>query len=149
VQANAPFIESWFTMFGIENLPEWKLGYIAGILDGEGSILLLRSSCRARIYPRVVVGMSDHVCVGTLQNITSVGHVYTVEYKKKNCKSIYTWNVQAVLEIYFLLKAVLPYLITKKERAKVMIDFVERRIQNIPQGSYDEELRRKLRELNK
>jgi hypothetical protein len=137
------------TLYNIEGLPDWKLAYIAGIVDGEGSIYLTLRKRDKLAKPCFVVGMTDPVCINALHNATGLGNVNSSTNQTHGFKCLYTWKVGSRLELYLLLRAIQPYLITKVEQAKVMVEFLERRISGRVQGQYDDELRVKLCNLNK
>jgi len=135
-------------MFNVETLPGWKLAYIAGIVDGEGSIGIGKGKNMC-LKPEVYVGMTDPACINALYNNTEVGNMGSCSREKLLHKRIYTWRVKGKLEIYVLLKALRPYLITKKKQVDVLMEFIERRMLDVPQSSYDDQLRDKLMTLNK
>ena len=137
--------------YPVEELEVWQLGYIAGIVDGEGCLNLSKQTNRKDISPVVVVGMTDVKCVQFLYNITGVGNFFVKHGKQtpKNYKTKYVWAVRGRLEIYLLLKAIYPYLVVKKEQTDVMLEFVERRIQGRLFTGRDIELMEEMHKLNK
>jgi len=99
-------------------------GYVAGIIDGEGSI------CKP---PKIVVAVAtttkpliDHVyniCGGS----TSGPYLYRSGYGKENCKPQYKWSMTAMTDVYEFLKAMRPYLIIKYKEAEIGMKYLENR----------------------
>jgi hypothetical protein len=89
--------------------------YIAGIIDGEGSIPFLNK------HWCVKVGMTDEPVIRWLH---SFGGYFGVEFHRSELnkagaprKPIYNWEIHRHHDVIHLLNAVLPYLIVKKARA--------------------------------
>lgn len=136
-------------MFTVEGLPDWKLAYIAGIIDGEGCISLSKEKKTGYFIPSIFVGMCDSMCINILHMYTGLGSLSHRAPSHWGNKHVYIWQVRNRLEIYLLLKAVHPYLITKRKQADVLLEFVERRISGRLQCGYDDELQGKLKALNR
>lgn len=110
-------------------LKKEELGYIAGILDGEGSISLKRQRSIGRR------------CFGTFIQVTSTnqdilyflkrklgGGVYNHSHKysiNHNLKKSWVWHLRQHREIESLLKKLLPYLIIKKKHALLMLKYIK------------------------
>lgn len=111
------------------------LAYFAGIMDGEGSIVIHtqhhskgKYSDRARMTSYVLtVGVANtnewiikqlQLAFGGYVGITSHGNDY-----RRTC---YEWNVTSVRAMNFLV-AILPYLRIKKPQADVAIDFQKKK----------------------
>lgn len=137
------------TMHIVESLPEWRLGYIGGILDGEGSICLVKRK-DGRLTPEVKVTMTDMTCIYSLQSVTQVGTVHSAEdNRKEHYKRTHIWAVRSSLDIHLLLRAVLPYLLVKHKQACLMLKFTKRRMEGFPYNEIDNELREEMCSLNK
>ena len=135
-------------IYSIEELENWQLAYIAGIVDGEGCFNLT-GGVGKRGYARISIGMGDIHCITLLYTKTGMGNVNTQKYLTKQIKTVYLWVLSNRLEIYTFIKAIYPYLITKRKQADVMLNYIERRIQNKPFTLQDAELIERLHELNK
>lgn len=92
------------------------LGYIAGIIDGEGCILH-----RSDGLFQVKVGMTDETVIRWLEEF---GGKVVINRKLPNRKLSWTWHVSRKKDVAALLTAILPYMIVKKEKAKLTIDLV-------------------------
>jgi hypothetical protein len=91
------------------------LGYVAGIIDGEGSILRTNTG-----HWQVKVGMTDepvmrwlHALGGTL--------AYQSREREVNRRPVWTWQVSRRRDVVVLLQALMPYLIVKQEKAELAL----------------------------
>ena len=105
---------------------ELELAYAAGLMDGEGYIGIkcserdkIQRSRSHRVY--VSLGNTDEKMVKFMLDKFG-GTYYYAERKASNSKPMYTWKLSAISAVTFL-GQVLPYLITKKERAEVAMEF--------------------------
>jgi hypothetical protein len=99
-----------------------ELGYIAGIVDGEGSISLAHCSARASgvyVYPLVRVANTDKGLIDWLDEKVGVGHTGYVSKLHLGCKDVYHWAI-ASNEAYELLVKIRPYLVVKAHRADIV-----------------------------
>lgn len=113
-------------------MTDFEVGWVAGILDGEGCLSIccdLRK--RGNYYiPQVIVNNTDKRMLDVLYKLTSFGHV-TKRTKYTHQKQSWTWQVRRLSDIAVLLIEVYPYLVTKKEQASVLLKLcVERSTEN-------------------
>lgn len=105
---------------------EAQLGYVAGILDGEGSISLSRSRCntKAHLYrcPHVRIFNTDKRILNAVYAYVG-GSMSPHLDQYGNSKPCYRLEWNSKPRIAELLTKLLPYLVGKKERAVVMIAF--------------------------
>lgn len=99
---------------------EAQLGYVAGILDGEGSISLSRSKDHKYYFSHVRIFNTDKrilevVCEYVGGNIVIHSDMWG---QSKICYRL-EWNSRP--KIRKMLTILLPYLVGKRERALVMI----------------------------
>ena len=100
------------------------LAYFAGIIDGEGSIMLYRDKQR-RTFMRVMVGntnewLINQLCFsfGGVKNVTRQYHLIW--------KPCWHWSIHGSKAVEFL-KLILPYLKLKRAQAEIAIRFQERK----------------------
>jgi len=122
-----------------------KLAYLAGIIDGEGSIMLWKSEIdsktRGQFNLRINVTSTDKCLIDWLfENFG--GHTYLSRapsrISKPHWKKQYLWSVPRP-EILKFLQDIYPYLIIKKERCKIAIKFREtfqKRERNLSQDTF-------------
>ena len=111
----------------MNKLTEAQKGYIAGILDGEGS-LMLHISKTGMIHSRINIGQKDKRLIDWLMETTGVGTTgKPFDLSRKRNSNVHgtglfhKWHVNRSWEIVPLLRAVLPYLVLKKRKAMVLI----------------------------
>lgn len=103
--------------------------YLAGLLDGEGSIMLI-SQNRAKwplsgIRPRVTITNTNQAVLEWVKDIAGVGQV--IQKKLYNTKARLCWQWQAHSEAAeSMLKQIRPYMKVKKAQADLAIEFQER-----------------------
>lgn len=107
-------------------LPEGTIGFIAGIIDGEGSITIeIQSKCEVRkdnyYSVRLLVINTCKPLVDWLEK-TLGGHVSTRK-KIEGQKYCYKWNICSYNARDILIMC-LPYMIVKKKQAEVLIKFM-------------------------
>ena len=109
-----------------------ELAWCAGIIDGEGSIVLIRHPAHrgtATHYfsPRICVEIREQVAVEVLYRLFG-GHIAFASKKNKKHCSTYKWTVghrQALAAATELL----PFLRLKTKQAKLIIEYY-----NLPRG---------------
>jgi len=94
-----------------------KLAYLAGLLDGEGSIGFIK-----KIRPRVSVYNTDRKVMDWL--VENVGGKVGQDSARGRVPCM-RWSLDAARNVYGLCKAVLPYLIIKKHKAEEVMKFLE------------------------
>lgn len=147
-----------------------ELAYMAGIVDGEGSISLVRTlqhhrsvikrnsrsngnphpGISERLVLTVAVGMTAGVIPNWLHEEFGGRLNYRVN-KNPKWKNRWDWLASSQIGSEFL-KAVLPYLILKKRQAELAIQFQDARIPGLPiemeQRLVDEATYDEMRRLN-
>jgi hypothetical protein len=102
--------------------------YIAGIIDGEGTIRISKSKIRRSwnfTYNSMMsCGMSDERVPKLLCKILG-GSVREERVANLKWKSIWRWNLTGRVQTYAALKMIQPFLIVKQEQAALMISFCE------------------------
>jgi hypothetical protein len=117
-------------------MEEVKLAYIAGIIDGEGSIMIQRQASKSFMEQRAKSGCfhphySPGVRVGMLQrepldfivNTTKIGFVHE-EKPYHHKRPMYRWMIRTKKEIEEFLPLVMPFLLVKKEQAELCLRFM-------------------------
>lgn len=110
----------------LNDLKQVQLGWIAGIVDGEGYIGLVPNT-KHGITPRVDVSSTTKCMQDQLHSL--VGG-YIGEKKRKNCptyKKLWNWALWAVESVGPFLKVIGPLLVVKHRQAEVVLKFCERR----------------------
>ena len=121
------------TTIKVDHLVEWQLGYLAAFIDGEGGIQITRSKRKARRYrlslhPVVYFTNTNLEVITTIRNWLGAGAVVVSRSRKTNYRDTHVLHITGIRNIIRLLKAVSPYLIVKRERAALMMQFCESRL---------------------
>lgn len=129
----------------LDKLTQYQIGYIAGIIDGEGSICIKKSSKEKGIW----VGLSISNCnekIIFISELIPEFSIYKEDNKKKNIKwkDGYKLVMQRREFIKIFLEKFSKYLILKKEVADYMINLIKEQDDN-----KKEELYLKIKKFNK
>lgn len=105
--------------FGGLEPSETDFAYFAGILDGEGSFDV--SNHR---NPRIKVAMTDGPTIAWLED--TFGGRVQVENPSGSAKLVaWKWYLLQRADVRDILERAMPYLITKRDRAKAVLDALE------------------------
>jgi hypothetical protein len=109
-------------------MSETEKAYLAGIIDGEGSILVSRVSRPAnrsgyRFYPVVQIINTSKQMLEWVSTVTGIGKIYNKKHAGEGAKrKAYTWKTKHQ-QVRRVLEQILPYLIIKKDSAENCIEF--------------------------
>jgi hypothetical protein len=98
------------------------LAYLAGIIDGESHTALTKN--REWLTPCVAIYNTSEKLMEWLCHEIG-GSVFPSNRRQK---TDFTWQIRALLDVYLLLKAVLPYLKIKKEPAERILAYCEHKL---------------------
>lgn len=96
-----------------------SLQYIAGLIDGDGCIHLDNSN--DKLYVAIQVSMTCKEIIDLLY-VQFGGGFCEIQPKKDNSKVAYQWKVRSDAAIHLLVD-IFPYLVVKKEQAKLAMQF--------------------------
>lgn len=102
----------------------YEAAYLAGIIDGEGSIMLTRMHKGENRRPCITISSSDMELLMYIQKITN-GRIYSKKnYQPSKHKNSYTLVIKKKNEVFHILKEVHPFLkiAQKSKRAKWILD---------------------------
>lgn len=109
-------------------LTEAQKGYIAGFIDGEGSLgvsVHRRKDWKRPYYtPNINVYNSDIFALQSMLEETGIGGIYPLKRKDRpvEYKTSYVWRITG-RKARELLTAILPYIRIKKRQAVLLIRF--------------------------
>src|SRR5258705_2471558 len=111
------------------------VGYLAGIIEGEGSIQFNKWK-RKTPSAKVCVSMTDLDTIQRLQEMSELGSVtgpYTRHSRNPLHKPYYMWTVYRAVDVLLLLETILP-LMSKRRTEKIMeaIETLQFRLQPRP-----------------
>lgn len=127
------------------------IAWLAGIIDGEGSIGLLVGERKERargidirVQPKVIIANTDTAIIDRCQEaflMIGVGHYVRHERRPacavvgvhvKTFKAVTTLEVSGLKRVHTLLTATIPWLVgDKKERARLLLVFLQRRFDKV------------------
>jgi LAGLIDADG-like domain len=127
------------------NLKDWEAVYLAGIIDGEGSITLTRNHENEHRRPCISIASTDLELLEYIKKLTT-GHIS----KKKNYNpsrhlNSYSFTIKNKNNVLNILKEVTPYLRVekKKKRAAWILEYYDKVTKR--NGKYSKEcLKRKM-----
>lgn len=135
------------------------LAWLAGFLDGEGTICLASRPTNAgvRYLPLVTITNTHHETIERIAEIfTENGvafHVVPYSSKKyKRAKRIYTIHIAGMQRVTRVLDLITPFLFTKRKQAEVVHGFIQYRLsldnKRAPYGETEFSILRELKNMN-
>lgn len=109
------------------------LSYMAGIIDGEGTIRINKANmtktkqvryANPKYAASISLGMTDRQIPDLFVEV--FGGKTRLECVQGNRKPIYRWGTSGRIGTQAILKQLLPYLRVKRKQAELVIDFCER-----------------------
>ena len=106
---------------------EILMSYVAGLMDGDGSFSIIKENRkRGPIYSPCI--QLSNVFEGMTNFIFDLfgGSVKQKSKQPHARKTQYVWNVRGFESCKSFIEKVIPYLVLKKERAKYMLEFINK-----------------------
>ena len=109
--------------------------YLAGLIDGEGSLVLVHRKGRGRTRPsdqHPAHSENSYQCHVTIVNTDfkmidwvrdTFGDYVYFQRSRDGRKPLYVYSVQSKEDVAYILRGTLPYLLTKYEVAEAMFHF--------------------------
>jgi hypothetical protein len=101
---------------------EESLAYIAGIIDGEGTIGIASPTKRRAQSPFLAIYNSNEQLMRCL--VQEIGGAYHLGDRRGRVAGYY-WRLSAARDVFRLCTALLPYLIIKLSDAKAILAFLD------------------------
>lgn len=125
-------------------LNDFDLGFIVAFIEGEGCIFI--NTVRRKKYPNKIY---HYPCISIcntdkelIEKVTKIlgkkADMVLRSTNNKKHKGIYQFSINKILDIYQILKTIEPHLISKKEQAKLVMEFIENRNKNRKRWSIGE-----------
>lgn len=108
-----------------------QIAWLAGVWDGEGTFTIVYDTNK-RYVPRITLSNTDVVMINEIIKIFDAsginGHIWQeTTSRKPNHKKAYHITVNKMEDVKVITKLMLPYLISKKPRAELLLRFLESR----------------------
>ena len=129
-------------------LSKWQLAWLAGFIDGEGTIGIYQVNGRPQLQLKV-----NNTCLTVIEfihTLTGIGSVtYVDKAKQLNSKSVLPqkyWRVTSASEMRDIISKLLPYLLVKTDQAIMMLEFCDGKASGnfIHDASYYYEMTKRL-----
>jgi hypothetical protein len=115
-------------------LNEFDIGFLVGMIEGEGWIGIAgqirgrKAGVAFKFTPRLSIVNTQLSLLKKCMEITGMGKIWKSTYKRSSVeRERYQWVIWNRIDLYRLLKMLIPYLITKKRQAELVVKFIELR----------------------
>jgi len=126
------------------SLTEPQKAYLAGFIDGEGYVGLTfqikketsQNSATPRYHPYLIIANNNSPVLFHIKDIIGEGKIYELKRSSRNQKPGFQYKLTKMSTLETLLPAIEPYLIVKKQQAKLLIRYLNtRRSKRITTGT--------------
>jgi len=129
-------------------ISETDKAWFAGFFDGEGCILINYTRCRDKYFLELAVGNTFLSSLKKCLTIWNCGHIderTSLSRVHKKWNTYYVWRVSHI-KARDILRAILPYLIVKRQEAEVALQFALRhnihKPKSMPTKLYNQDAKR-------
>jgi hypothetical protein len=114
-------------------LTECQIGYVAGMIDGEGTILIYKKNNKHRFSysSQCYITNTNLKMLEYIQRILIMGAIRIRYYEGENRKICYILDFDKS-EMEYLLPKIVNALVIKKQQAILVMEFLE--LSNLPRG---------------
>jgi len=133
LKSDLNILKPWFCLRKPNLSPE-EWAYLAGIIDGEGSLSFFqaRKGSRRFHHPMIKISNTNRDLIDWLKQRIG-GRVY--RRKKPRCKPCWTLTISGYTGTYNVLKGVLPHLVVKRRHAEILLQYADLARAGEPRGS--------------
>jgi len=112
----------------VKHMEAWEVAYLAGIIDGEGSITLTRIHKNEHRRPCITIASTDIELLNYIKSLTGGIISNKKNYNPEKHKDSFTLNIKKKEKVIDILVQVLPYLRvpTKRKRALWVIEHYDK-----------------------
>lgn len=109
-------------------MEDWEAAYVAGIIDGEGSITLSRIHVNEHRRPCITIASTDRELLDYVQTLSGGDIIAKKNYEPDRHKDSFTLNIKNKEKVLSILRRVIPYLrvARKRKRAQWIVDNYEK-----------------------
>jgi hypothetical protein len=124
---------------------KWEAAYIAGIIDGEGSIILTRMHDKEHRRPCITIASTDKELLLYAQSLIGGTIINKKNYNPEKHKNSYTLNITKKKEVLPALKQISSFLRINKKRLRALWILEHYDSVTVRNGKYtSEELAKKI-----
>ena len=95
--------------------------YLAGIIDGEGTITLTRKHKNQTPSPQISVSNTNLELLEYVQRVTGCGHIRAKSRSKPHHRQSWHWQTHTVSHNLRILEEIRPFLLVKKQQADLIL----------------------------
>nr|WP_263324915.1 LAGLIDADG family homing endonuclease [Neobacillus sp. Marseille-Q6967] len=99
-------------------MENWEASYIAGIIDGEGTVTLSRVHENEFRRPFITIASTDIELLVYIQSLTGGTIINKKNYNPERHKDSFILTIKKKETVFFLLKKITPYLRVDKKRKR-------------------------------
>jgi hypothetical protein len=126
-------------------MEKWEVSYVAGIIDGEGSIILTRMHGKEHRRPCITIASTDKELLLYVQSLIGGIMINKKNYNPEKHKNSYTLNITKKKEVFSALKQISPFLRVDKKRLRALWILDNYDTVTVRNGKYTvDELERKI-----
>jgi hypothetical protein len=134
-------------------MTDFELGFIIGLIEGEGCLTLGRSICKNpqgfSLHPRFFITNTNLDILGKAQSIIG-GIIFSKGERLSNKhKQAYKLSIEGKDRLKVILPQIEPYLISKKLNCELLLEYVYTHRRRNGYSKRDIEIFEKIRILNK
>ena len=95
--------------------------YLAGIIDGEGTVTLTRRHKNQTPSPQISVSNTDLELLEYIQHVTNCGRIQAKKKSQSHHQQSWHWQTHSVSASLHILEEIRPFLRVKKQQADLII----------------------------
>lgn len=122
-------VASWLRQKTELNLTDFEMGYLVGMIDGEGSITLVldhRRKTGSYYRPSIYIANTNMEIINYVKKLLGdFGRIGFLDKRKK--RIVYGITINRFHNAYVVLSKVTPFLKGKKKQAELMLEFINMR----------------------
>lgn len=105
-------------------MEKWEAAYVAGIIDGEGSITLTRMHAKEHRRPCITIASTDIELLIYIQTLTRGNINNKKNYNPQKHKNSFTLSIKKKDDVFLTLQLISPFLRVgkKKKRAEWLLE---------------------------
>ncbi|MBH0163842.1 LAGLIDADG family homing endonuclease [Fictibacillus sp. 7GRE50] len=101
-------------------MKEWEAAYLAGVIDGEGSIMLTRMHKKEFRRPCISIASTDLELLQYVQSLTGGIVIGKKNYQPNIHKKSFTLTIKKKNTIFSILNQIVPFLRIDKKRNRAL-----------------------------
>jgi hypothetical protein len=105
-----------------DGVTEEEKAYLAGLIDGEGTVTLVRHHRGQYPQPRLAIANNSRMLLEWVKDRLGFGVIVSRSRRKESHHYSFVWQTQCAGPVLRTLRQVEPFLILKKRHARLLLD---------------------------